>query len=136
MKKKTYPLVYGGKKQQFARSVVVGNLVFLSGSSGRTIETGDVSSDNVKDQMIVAWNKIKGALEETGSSLENIVKTNIYLKRREDYDIMRQTEKEYWSKYAPALLEEPPASTFMQPMSLSRPNMLVEIEVIAVIPGK
>jgi 2-iminobutanoate/2-iminopropanoate deaminase len=136
MKKKTYPLVYGGKKQQFARSVVVGNLVFLSGSSGRTMETGDVSSDNVKDQMIVAWNKIKGALEEAGSSLENIVKTNIYLKRREDYDIMRQTEREYWAKFAPALLEEPPASTFMQPMSLARPNMLVEIEVIAVVPGK
>ena len=34
MKKKTYPLVYAGKKQQFARSVVVGKLVFLSGSLG------------------------------------------------------------------------------------------------------
>ena len=136
MKKKVYPLFYGGKKQQFARSVVVGDIVFLSGSSGRTMETGDVSSNNIKDQMVVAWNKIKGALEEAGSSLENIVKTNIYLKNRDDYDVMRQTEKEYWSKYAPALLEDPPASTFMQPVSLSRPNMLVEIEVIAVISGK
>ena len=35
MKKITYPLIYAGKKQQFARSVVVGNLVFVSGSSGR-----------------------------------------------------------------------------------------------------
>ena len=136
MKKKTYPLYYGGKKQQFARSVVVGNLVFLSGSSGRTMETGDVSSNNIKEQMIVAWNKIKGALEEAGSSLENIVKTNIYLKNRDDYDTMRQTEREYWTKNAPALLEDPPASTFMQPVSLSRPNMLVEIEVIAVVPDK
>lgn len=131
-----YPLYYGGKKQQFARSVVVGDIVFLSGSSGRTMETGDISSNNLKDQMVVAWNKIKGALEEAGSSLENIVKTNIYLKNRDDYDSMRQTEKEYWSKYAPALLEDPPASTFMQPVSLSRPNMLVEIEVIAVISSK
>ena len=136
MGKKVYRLFYGGNKQQFARSVVVGDIVFLSGSSGRTMETGDVSSNNVKDQMVVAWNKIKGALEEAGSSLENIVKTNIYLKNREDYDIMRQTEKEYWSKYAPALLEDPPASTFMQPVSLARPNMLVEIEVIAVISSK
>jgi 2-iminobutanoate/2-iminopropanoate deaminase len=133
MKRKVYPLVYGGKKQQFARSVVVGDIVFLSGSSGRTMETGDVSSDNLKEQMLVAWNKIKGSLEEAGSSLENIVKTNIYLKNRDDYDLMRQTEREYWAKNAPALLEDPPASTFMQPVSLSRPNMLVEIEVIAVI---
>ena len=135
MKKKVYPLYYEGKKQQFARSVVVGDgLVFLSGSSGRTMETGEVSSDNVKEQMIVALDKIKAALEEVGSSLENMVKTVIYLRNVEDYNIMRQTEREYWKKHAPALLEEPPASTFMQPISLSRPNMLVEIDVIAVIP--
>jgi len=66
MEKKTYPLYYAGKKQRFARSVVVGNLVFLSGSSGRTIETGEVSSDNVKEQVIVALDKIRGALEEAG----------------------------------------------------------------------
>jgi enamine deaminase RidA (YjgF/YER057c/UK114 family) len=47
---------------------------------------------------------------------------------------MRQIEKEYWQKYAPRLIEEPPASTFLQPVSLSKPSMLVEIEVIAVIP--
>ena len=134
-KKKTYPLVYAGKKQQFARSVVVGDLVFVSGSSGRTMETGEVSSDNVKEQMIVALDKIKGALEEAGSSMDNIVKTVIYLKHVEDYQIMRQTEREYWQKYAPSLVEEPPASTFLQPASLSRPNMLVEIDVIAVTPG-
>lgn len=131
MKKRTYPLYYAGKKQRFARSVVVGDLVFVSGSSGRTMETGDVSSDNVKEQMIVALDKIRAALEEAGSSMENIVKTVIYLKRREDYDIMRATELEYYKKYAPGLVEEPPASTFIQPASLSRPNMLVEIDIIA-----
>jgi len=129
--KKTYPLVYGDQKQKFARSVVVGDLVFLSGSSGRTMETGDVSSDDVKDQMIVALDKIRAALAECGSSMDNIVKTVIYLKRLEDYDLMRATEQEYYQKYAPGLIEEPPASTFMQPQSLSRPSMLVEIDIVA-----
>jgi 2-iminobutanoate/2-iminopropanoate deaminase len=129
--KKTYPLYYGGQKQKFARSVVVGDLVFLSGSSGRTMETGDVSSDDVREQMIVALDKIRAALEECGSSMDNVVKTVIYLKRLEDYDLMRATEQEYYQKYAPGLIEEPPASTFMQPMSLSRPRMLVEIDVVA-----
>lgn len=134
MKKKTYPLTYAGKKQQFARSVVVGNLVFLSGSSGRTMEAGAVSSDKLPDQMIVALDKIRAALTEAGTSVENIVKTTIYLKHLEDYGIMRQTEREYWQRHAPKLLEEPPASTFIQPVSLSQPNMLVEIDVIAMIP--
>jgi 2-iminobutanoate/2-iminopropanoate deaminase len=134
MEKKTFPLVYAGKKQQFARSVVAGGLVFLSGSSGRTMETGEVSSDNVKEQMIVALDKIRGALEEAGTSLDNIVKTIIYLKHVEDYQVMRNTELEYYKKYAPSLVNEPPASTFIQPASLAKPNMLVEIDVIAVIP--
>lgn len=131
MKKKTYPLFYAGQKQKFARSVVVGDLVFLSGSSGRTMETGDVSSADVKEQMIVALDKIRAALEECGSSMDHIVKTVIYLKNREDYDVMRATEEEYYQKHAPGLIEEPPASTFMQPMSLARPSMLVEIDVVA-----
>jgi 2-iminobutanoate/2-iminopropanoate deaminase len=133
-KKKTFPLFYAGKKQQFARSVVVGDLIFVSGCSGRTLETGEVSSSNVVDQMIVALDKIKAALIEAGSSLENLVKTTIYLKHMEDYDAVRRTEREYWQKYAPHLLEEPPASTILQPVSLSKPNMLIEIEVIAVRP--
>ena len=134
MKKKTYPLVYGGKKQQFARCVVVGDLVFCSGMSGRTMETGEVSSDNVAEQMKVALDKVRAALTEAGTSMDNIVKTTIYLKKVEDYAVMRQTEKEYWQKYCPRLLEEPPASTFIQPMSLSKPSMLIEIDVIAMIP--
>ena len=131
VKKKTYPLVYGGQKQKFARSVVVGDLVFLSGMSGRTMETGDVSSDDVKEQMLVALDKVRAALEEAGSSMDHIVKTVIYLKDVKDYELMRATESEYYHKYAPALVEEPPASTFIQPASLARASMLVEIDVVA-----
>ena len=131
MKKKTYPLYYAGQKQKFAQSVVVGDLVFCSGMSGRTMETGDVSSDDVKEQMLVALDKVRAALEEAGSSMDHIVKTVIYLKDVKDYDLMRATEYEYYQKYAPGLVEEPPASTFMQPASLARPSMLVEIDVVA-----
>jgi len=117
MKKKTYPLIYGGVKQKFARSVVVGDLVFLSGSSGRTMEAGEVSSDKVEEQMIVALDKIKGALEEAGSSLENIVKTTIYLRHVEDYQKMRDTEQEYYRKHAPRLWmsRQPAPLLFLSP---------------------
>lgn len=134
MKKKTYPLMYAGKKQQFARVVVAGDLVFLSGMGGRTLETGEVSSESLIDQMRVALDKVRAALTEVGTSMDNIVKTTILLKNIEDYNTMRQIEREYWQKYAPRLIEEPPASTFMQVVSLSKPNMLVEIDVVALIP--
>ena len=134
MKRKTYPLIYAGKKQSWAKSVVIGDLVFLSGASGRTLETGEVNSDKLVDQMKVALDKIRVALTEAGTSMDNIVKTTIYLKNAEDFDLMRQTEREYWQKYAPRLLEEPPASTFIQPQALSKPDMLIDIDVIAIIP--
>lgn len=68
--KKTYLLSYGGQKQRFARSVVAGDFVFLSGSSGRTMETGEVSSDDVGEQTRVALDKVRLALEEAGTSMK------------------------------------------------------------------
>ena len=88
-------------------------------------------SNDVKEQMLVALDKIRTGLEEAGSSMEHVVKTTIMLKRLEDYAVMRATEREYYEKYAPGLVEEPPASTFLQPASLARPDMLVEIDVVA-----
>ncbi len=134
MRKKTYPLEYAGLKLRYATCVVVGDLLFCSGMTGRTPETGDVSSDNIAEQMVVALDRIKKALEETGSSMENIVKTVIYLKEMKDYQSMRDTEFEYYREHCPLLVEEPPASTVVQVVSLARPRVLVEVDVVAVIP--
>ena len=134
MKKKTYPFTYAGKKQPFARSVVAGDMVFLSGMTGRVVETGEMISEGLADQMKAALDKIRAALTEAGTSMDNIVKTTIYLKNIEDVGLMNQIEKEYWQKYAPRLLEEPPASTLVQVVSLIMPNVLIEMDVIAILP--
>jgi len=133
MKKKVYPLFYAGKKQKFARSVVSGGFIFLSGSSGRTMETGEVSSNRVADQTRVALDKIRLTLEEAGSSLEHIVKMTIYLREMSDYQAMRDAEFGYYQEYCPSLAEAPPASTVVQVVSLSKPNMLVEFDAIALL---
>lgn len=134
MKKKVYPLHYDGKKQRFARSVVAGGFVFLSGSSGRTIETGEVSSNDVVNQTKVALDKIRLALEEAGSRLEHMVKITIYLRNMSDYQAMRDAELQYYQVHCPSLVEDPPASTVVQVVSLSKPNMLVEFDAIAALP--
>jgi len=129
--KKTYLLEYGGKKQRFARCVVAGDFVFLSGSSGRTIETGEVSSNDVREQTRVALDKVRLALEEAGSSLENIVKVMILFKNIKDYDAVKQAEFDYYRKHAPGLAEQPPSSTVCQVASLSKDDMLVEFDITA-----
>ena len=50
--------------------------------------------------------------------------------------MMRKTELEYYQKHAPRLVEEPPASTFLQPASLARPEFLVEVDVTVVVSRK
>jgi 2-iminobutanoate/2-iminopropanoate deaminase len=134
MKKKTYPYVSAGKKQQFARSVVAGDLVFLSGTTGRILETGEIVSEDLEAQMRAALDKIRTALTEAGTSMDHLVKLTTYLKNQKDYEPMRQIEKEYWQKFAPRLLEEPPASTVIQAISLTHPKILVVIDAIALIP--
>jgi len=135
MKKKIYPLFYAGRKQRFARSVVSGGFIFLSGSSGRTIETGEVSSNSVAGQTRVALDKIRLALEEAGSGLEHIVKITIYLREMSDYQAMRDAEFDYYQEYCPSLVEDPPASTVVQVVSLSTPNMLVDFAALALLPN-
>jgi len=142
-KVKYYPFYIGGVKQvypnvhpgtpKYASAVVVGNLAFLSGMTAQDTKTGACLTDTMSEQMVVCLDKVKAALEEVGSSMENIVKTLILLKDVKDYQMMRKTELEYYQKHAPRLVDEPPASTFMQPASLARPEFLVEIDVIAVL---
>lgn len=143
---KYYPFYIGGVKQvypnvhpgvpKYASAVVVDNLVFLSGMTAQDTETGACFTDTMADQMVVCLNKVKAALEEVGSSMENIVKTLILFKDIKDYQIMRKTELEYYQKHAPRLVEEPPASTILQAASLARPEFLIEVDVTAVVSRK
>jgi len=140
---KHYPMYIGGVKQVYpnlppgspiyAKSVVVGNLVFVSGMTGQDVETGKLLVHDIAGQMLVALDKVKAALEEAGSNMNNIVKTLMLLKNLEDYPIMRKTELEYYQKHAPLLVEQPPASTFIQVASLAKPEFLIEMDVIAVL---
>jgi len=131
-KKLAYPYV-SAESPKFARSVVVGNLVFISGCQGQNDQTLKTETIVFEEQMTIALDKIKKAMEEVGSSMNNVIKTLILLKNLEDYPRMRKTELEYYQKYAPLLVEFPPASTFLQVASLAKPEFLVEIDVIGVV---
>lgn len=131
MKKKTFPMIYGGVSQKFAQSVVAGDFVFLSGSSGRTPKDGEVSSTNPKEQVKTALSKIKIALEVAGSCMDNIIKVQILVKDIAHYSIIKEAEFEYYREHAPRLFTKPPASTVWQVVSLSKPDMLVEFDIIA-----
>ena len=139
---KYYPAYWAGKKlaypnvapeaPKFANSVVAGNLIFVSGCQGQNDETVSVETDVFEEQMWIALEKVRHCMEEAGSCMDNVIKTLMLLKRLEDYPKMRRTELEYYQKYAPRLVEEPPASTFMV-VGLAKPEFLIEIDVVGVV---
>ena len=131
-KKLAYPEV-PAEASKFSRSVVVGNLIFVSGCHGANDATLEVETNIFEEQMVVALDKVREAMEGAGSSMDNVVKTLLLVKNRGDYPRMRRTELEYYRKYAPFLVDSPPASTVVVPVSLVTPPILVEIDVVGVI---
>jgi len=114
-------------------SVVVDNMVFPSGMAGLDKKTGKVTSNVLEEQIVIALDNIREAMEEAGGSMNNIIHTYMLLKDVKDYPRMRKTELEYYQKHAPLLVEDPPASTFIQPVSLTKPEYLFEMDAIGVV---
>ena len=117
----------------YANSVAVDNLLFISGMTAQEPSDGSCITNTMQDQMWVSLTKLKNALEEAGSCLENMVKTFIMLKDIKDYPVMRATELKFYQEHAPELVKHPPASTILQAGCLARPEFLFEVEAIAVI---
>jgi 2-iminobutanoate/2-iminopropanoate deaminase len=134
-RKLAYPQV-PKEHPKFARTEVVGNLVMVSGCTGRDTLKGNPISKRFEGQINVALRKLGIAMKETGSSLENIVKTYVLLRDMKDLPLYRKLEREFFAKHAPALAENPPASTAIQASSLARPEFLVETEAFAVVDRK
>ena len=137
-----YPEYWAGKRLsypnvpaeagKFSRSVVVGNLIFISGCQGANDETARVETMVFEEQMNIALGKIRLALEEAGSSMNNLIKNLIMLKDLKDYPAMRRTELAYYQKYAPFLIDNPPVSSVLG-VRLGKPEYLIEIESIGVL---
>ncbi len=113
----------------FSRAVRVGDTVYVSG----TVAWGDppeadklVGPGDVYAQAKQAIRNIEKALQQAGASLKDVVRTRIYLT-----DISRLDEAA--RAHGEAFGEIRPASTMVQVSALAEPEMLVEIEAIAVV---
>ena len=67
----------------YSRALVVDNWVFVSGTTGRNFETGEVPED-VVEQTHLCFRIISRALEEAGSSLKEMVRVRVVMVNPED----------------------------------------------------
>ena len=104
-----------------------GNLVFVSGQTGRHPKTGDLGKD-IREQTRNTLERIKVILEAAGTSLDNVLTATTYVIRRDDVPAYN----EEYAKYFPT---DKPARTTVTVASLNSPDLLIEITVTACIPG-
>jgi len=102
-----------------------GNLVFVSGQTGRHPITGEVGTD-VREQTRYAIERIKMILATAGTSLEDVLTVMTHLTKRENLAA-------YNDEYAKFFPTNKPARTTVTAM-LNFPELLVEITVTACVP--
>jgi 2-iminobutanoate/2-iminopropanoate deaminase len=109
----------------FNQAIRFGDLVFTSGQAGRNRETGKMG--DVADQARRCIANISAVLEAAGTSLEHILKVTVFLRNVEDRDAFNVVYKELMPQPYPAR-----SAAFCE---LGFPDMLVEMEVVAGVPG-
>jgi enamine deaminase RidA (YjgF/YER057c/UK114 family) len=109
----------------YSRAVRVGNLVEVAGTTA--VENGKVIGPNdayLQTKIIIQ--KIEKVLVEAGTSLEDVVRTRMFVT-----DLSRW--EEYGTAHGQYFRDIKPVSTMIEVKSLIDPEMLIEIEATAII---
>lgn len=112
------------EKIGYSRAVVVGDTVYVSGTTGYDYATGEIS-DDVAEQAAQTLRNIQAALEQAGSSLDEVVRATYMLTDGRDFEAC-------WPALREAFGSARPACTMIQ-VPLMEPEMKIEIEVTAVL---
>jgi enamine deaminase RidA (YjgF/YER057c/UK114 family) len=97
-------------------------ILYIAGQLG-VAPDGSFARD-IKGQAEQAWKNIQNVLAAAGMSLENLVKVNHYLTRKEDIGGYREVRARVLGSIAPA-------STLLVISALARDEALVEVEAVA-----
>ena len=107
----------------YSQAIKVGNLVFVSGQIPIVPATGEILRGDIKLQTRQVLKNLKHILEAAGSSLDNVVKTTVFMKDLNDYTAINDVYKESFTN-------KPPARAAVQAARLPR-DVGVEIDAIA-----
>lgn len=110
----------------YSRAVRAGNLVFVAGTTAVDENGKTVGINDPYAQAKSALKKIEKALQDAGASMENVVRTRMFVT-----DISRW--EEYGRAHGEFFKHIKPVATMVEVKALIHPELMVEIEADAVI---
>ena len=104
-----------------------GRTVYIAGQvsfdrSGSLVGKGDFAAQTGQ-----VMENVKAALAAVGATFDNVVKINTYVTDMSQLPVLREIRSRYYGA-------NPPASTLVQVVALAHPDLMIEVEAIAVIP--
>ena len=123
-----------GSKVSFVRGMRVEldncTMLFISGTASVNEDGESIHAGDVKAQTRRTFHNITALLDSEGADWHDMIRTTCYLADFRDYDAFNEVRNEF---YVEQKLDPLPASTCIE-ARICRPELLVEVEAIAMIP--
>jgi len=112
----------------YSRAVKIGRFVEVSGTSAIDRDKIIAPNDPYQQTKFII-RKIERAISEAGGSLEDVIRTRIYVTNINDWSAIGKAHGEFFRNIKPA-------TTMVEVKSLIDPNFVVELEATAILPEK
>ena len=110
----------------YSQGVKIGDFVYTAGQIALDPASGEIIEGGITEQTRRVMNNLSAILEAAGTSLDNVVKTTVFLQDMGQFGEMN-------SEYGRHFSGQPPARSTVEVAKLPL-GVLVEIEAIAIIP--
>lgn len=108
----------------YSQAIVINNLIFCSGQIGIDPKNNQLV-DGIENQTKQVLNNLKMILDESGSSIDKVIKTTIFLKDINQFQIVNKIYEDFFKDHKPA-------RSTVEVSNLPK-RALIEIELIAYI---
>lgn len=109
--------------------VTGGRTIYVSGQVALDRAGVLVGKNDLEAQTRQVFENLRTALAASGATLDDVVKITIFLTDASQIQVVRNVRDAYFTK-------EPPASSAVEVARLARPDLMIEIEAVAVVAAR